>query len=163
MIEVRTAVMDDLDEAMRNYACAREYMVQTGNATQWGKEYPLRAHIQQDIESGHLFVGVGEDGRVHCAFAFILGEDPSYLRIEGGAWLNDEPYGTIHRLASDGAARGVFSACLAFCKQRCANIRADTHENNRTMRHLFEKHGFRECGVITVGDGTPRIAYQLAD
>jgi ribosomal protein S18 acetylase RimI-like enzyme len=163
MIEIRTAAMGDLDEIMRNYACARAYMVQTGNATQWGKEYPLREHIEQDIESGHLFVGVGEEGRVHCVFAFILGEDPSYLVIEGGAWLNDKPYGTIHRLASDGAARGVFSACLAFCRQRCANVRADTHENNRTMRHLFEKNGFLECGVITVGDGTPRIAYQLAD
>lgn len=155
--------MGELDEIMRNYACARQYMMRTGNATQWGNNYPMRAHIEEDIQNGSCFVGVGADGRVHCVFAFILGDDPTYKWIEDGAWLNDEPYGTIHRLASDGAERGAFSACLAFCKERCANIRADTHANNQTMQHLFEKSGFRRCGVITIGDGTPRIAYQLAD
>ena len=28
------------------------------------------------------------------------------------------------------------------------------------MRHLLEKNGFKECGIIYVEDGTPRIAFQ---
>lgn len=28
------------------------------------------------------------------------------------------------------------------------------------MRHLIEKSGFAECGIIRVEDGSPRIAYQ---
>ncbi len=162
MIRIRTAVPEDLDDIMRNYACARAYMIETGNATQWGKNHPARELIEEDIANGIGFVGIGEDGQVCCVFAFILGDDPSYGQIEG-AWLNDEPYGTIHRLASDGTQRGAFSACLSFCKERCANIRADTHTNNLTMQHLFEKHGFIKCGMVIVEDGTPRIAYQLAN
>lgn len=41
------------------------------------------------------------------------------------------------------------------------NLRADTHRNNRTMRHLLEKSGFRYCGIIHVADGSERLAYQL--
>ena len=98
----------------------------------------------------------------HAFFAFILGNDPSYAVIDG-AWLNDRPYGTIHRLASDGTVMGVFSQCMACCKTICPDIRADTHERNATMRHLLEKHGFVYCGVVNLdkkeGD-TLRVAYQ---
>ena len=58
------------------------------------------------------------------------------------------------------ATAGLFSAALAFCAERCKNLRADTHAKNAVMRHLLIKHGFRECGVINVENGTPRIAYQ---
>lgn len=40
------------------------------------------------------------------------------------------------------------------------NLRIDTHEENKVMRHLIEKSGFAECGIIRVEDGSPRIAYQ---
>lgn len=36
----------------------------------------------------------------------FLGEDESYRVIEDGAWHLDQPYGTIHRLASNG--KGVW-------------------------------------------------------
>ncbi len=41
------------------------------------------------------------------SFAFILGEDPTYQQIDG-AWLNDQPYGTIHRIAGNGKIKGTF-------------------------------------------------------
>ncbi len=28
------------------------------------------------------------------------------------------------------------------------------------MQKVFEKNGFKRCGIIYVEDGTPRIAYQ---
>ena len=90
----------------------------------------------------------------------MAGPDPSYARIDG-EWLDDEaPYGVIHRLASDGTARGVFDACLAFCGKRWANLRIDTHRDNRAMRHLVESRGFSFCGTIEVREGEPRLAYQ---
>ena len=93
-------------------------------------------------------------------FAFILGDDPTYARIEG-AWKSDASYGTIHRIASDGEVKGIFAAAIAFCKTRSAHLRIDTHADNKTMRHAIEKAGFKECGIIRVADGTPRIAYEL--
>lgn len=35
-------------------------------------------------------------------FCFIVGEDPTYAVIDNGKWLNDAPYGVIHRMASNG-------------------------------------------------------------
>lgn len=43
-----------------------------------------------------------ENGEIVGTFALFLGEDESYRVIEDGAWHLDQPYGTIHRLASNG-------------------------------------------------------------
>ena len=98
-------------------------------------------------------------GKPAGVFAFLLGPEPNYERIDG-AWRNSLPYGTIHRVASDGRVPGFFGRCMEFCKKQTANLRIDTHEENKVMRHLIEKSGFAECGIIRVEDGSPRIAYQ---
>ena len=116
--------------------------------------------IQDDIENGYSFVCIGEDNIVHAAFKFFVGEDPTYRVIEQGSWKNDNTYGTIHRVASDGTIKGVFSQIVSFCEVICPELRADTHKDNHVMQHLFEKNGFERCGVIYVEDGTPRFAYQ---
>ena len=56
-------------------------------------------------------------------------EDPDYQVIEG-AWLNEEPYGVVHRITSDGTVKGAASACLTWAFGQCGNLKIDTH---RTM------------------------------
>ena len=157
---IRKARMEDLDDLMAVYAAARRYMTRSGNPTQWGDGYPKRTLLEADIQTGQLYV-IKRGGSVCGAFAFPMGDDPTYAVIEEGRWLNEDPYGTIHRLAGDGAEKELFAQCLAFCLGMIPNIRADTHHDNHTMQHLLEKHGFVRCGIIHVGDGSPRIAYQL--
>ena len=89
-----------------------------------------------------------ENGEIVGTFALFLGEDESYRVIEDGAWHLDQPYGTIHRLASNGKARGVSKACFDFCTPQIGYLRADTHADNRPMQRLLEAYGFRRCGVI---------------
>ena len=36
-----------------------------------------------------------------------MGDDPTYQQIYEGTWLNNEPYGVIHRLATNGKQKGV--------------------------------------------------------
>jgi len=91
-----------------------------------------------------------------------MGDDPTYLEIDG-AWLNDRSYATLHRIASRGTQKGLFKLIIEFSWSICPNLRIDTHQNNTPMRHLIEKNGFVYCGIIIVGDGTPRLAYQKAD
>lgn len=157
---IRKATPCDLDEILRVYATAREYMRQSGNPTQWGTNKPQRSLLEDDIRKGELFVGENVDGHICFVFAFILGEDPTYSYIEDGSWLSDKPYGTIHRIASDGTASGVVKAATEFCTKTTSNLRIDTHENNKTMQHVLDKLGFKRCGIIYIDDGTPRIAYQ---
>jgi len=156
---VRLAEPRDLEAILNCYAAARCYMRENGNPTQWGDTYPARSLLEEDLACRRLFVC--EDARgVYGAFVLLIGEEPTYAVIEDGAWLDPSPYGTIHRVCG-GAGRGVFSECVAFCKGQIAHLRIDTHQNNRTMRHLIEKSGFVPCGTIYVEDGSPRIAYEM--
>lgn len=156
---IRPAELKDFDRLADVYATARGYMRENGNAGQWGDSYPPGELIRSDIQKGRLYV-LEEDGMVHAAFAFILGDDPTYARIEGGRWPNNLPYGAIHRVASDGTQNGVFQKCVAFCKGKSDQLRIDTHADNKTMQHVIEKNGFERCGIIYFDDGSPRIAYQ---
>ena len=159
MLEIRRAKQEDLGRIMGIYRTAQDYMISAGNATQWGHSFPPAELIQQDIQSGicHLIV---DDSTIHGVFALCEAEEPTYREIHDGAWLNDDPYVTIHRIASDGIAHGIFHAAVEFAKEQAANIRIDTHENNLTMQKLIEKYGFVRCGTIFVRDRSPRIAFQ---
>ncbi len=160
-MKIRKAEIGDLNSILGVYAIAREYMRKTGNPNQWGTNKPQKEMLEEDIQKGELFVGEGPDGEIHFVFAFILGGDPTYLYIEDGSWISDEPYGTIHRVASDGTVTGVVKTVVEYCRSVIPNLRIDTHENNKTMQHVLEKLGFARCGIIYLADGAPRIAYQL--
>lgn len=156
---IRKATVEDIDILMVIYDKGRAFMRQSGNLHQWTNGYPSRSLVENDIRSGNQFV-VEKEGRIAATFAFIEGDDPTYDHIEG-RWLNGSPYGTIHRLASDGTAPGIATECFRFCLEKKGNVRADTHPDNIRMKDLLEKFGFVRCGVIHLADGTPRIAYQL--
>ena len=83
-------------------------------------------------------------------------------QIEGGHWLDDvQPYVVIHRLASTGKVRGVFTTIMEVALSKCSNIRIDTHRDNHIMQHCLLKNGFFYCGIIhLVRNGGERLAYQ---
>lgn len=156
---IRQAKEEDLAEIFAIYEYARQFMRKTGNPTQWGTSRPSEAVIREDIAKKRNYVVEDGDG-IQGVFAFIQGVDPTYLHIEDGAWLNEEPYGTIHRIAGAGRKKGVFAEALAFCEAQCSNIRIDTHADNKVMQSVLARHGFVKCGRIYVDDGTARVAYQ---
>ncbi len=158
---IRAAQTQDLNAIETVYTAARAFMRASGNMRQWVDGYPQRDLLAADIQKGQLFV-LEENGCVHGAFAFILGEDPTYGYIENGKWPNSKPYGTIHRIGTDGKIKGAVKAALDFALQYTDEVRADTHEDNRPMQHVLAKNGFVRCGVIYLEDGAPRIAYQYS-
>lgn len=109
---VRAAREQDLPRILTIYNVARRYMRAHGNTAQWVNGYPSEELLRQDLAAGQLYV-LEDGGGVYAVFAFILGEDPTYRRIRG-AWRDDSPYGTIHRLGSDGSHRGVFAETAAW-------------------------------------------------
>ncbi len=157
-MQIRHATPQDLRAIMALYDGARRFMQQSGNTTQWANGYPREDIVQEDIESRTCYVCV-EDGHIYAAFVLLLTPEPTYRRIEG-AWLNDRPYGTLHRVASDGQKPRMTDAIIRWAFEKTGNLRGDTHEDNRVMQRAFERNGFERCGVIWVEDGTPRIAYQ---
>lgn len=156
---IRHANIKELKTIMSIYESARLFMRSRGNATQWINGYPSEELISQDIIKGNCYVGTNPDNQILYVFVFIIGDDPTYRKIDG-AWLNDNPYGTIHRLASSGTTTGVFRQCLNYCLTQIKEIRVDTHADNAPMRKAIARAGFKRCGTIYVADGSPRIAYQ---
>ncbi len=159
MLYVKNASAGELGMIMEIYSAARESMVRTGNPTQWGCFYPSEELVANDIRQGICYV-IHDEDQIYGVFALCTGEEPTYREIYDGAWLNDQPYVTIHRIAADGKAHGIFHIAADFAKQQADNIRIDTHENNLIMQRLIKKHGFVRCGTIYVHDGSPRLAYQ---
>ena len=160
---IRPTTRGDLSEVMEMYAIARDFMCRTGNASQWIDGYPPAAYITAEIDAGHSFICENETGELVGTFCFIMGDDPTYENIYGGQWLNDDLYGTVHRMTSSGKEKGVAEACFRWCFAQCRNIRVDTHRDNRVMRQILGKLGFTYCGIIYVSNGTERLAYQRTD
>ena len=155
---IQKADISQLPRILEIYEKARAFMAESGNSDQWGTGYPPEEMIRQDIRDGKSYVNL-EGDHIRAVFYFAVEADPTYGYIEG-AWLNDAPYGVIHRIAVDGSGRGVAAECFAFAAQHCENIRIDTHEKNIPMQRCLTKNGFTRCGTIYLEDGDPRIAYQ---
>ena len=130
---IRKAAEGDLPRIMEIYAVARRFMAAHGNPNQWGPtNWPPEERIRADIAEGSSYVCVRQN-RVVGAFYFHQGEEiePTYQRIENGAWKEAGPYGVIHRLAGDGSAKGM------------------------------RKNGFVPCGTVYVVEDTyPRLAFE---
>ena len=150
-----------LDTLMSIFSRARRYMEETGNPNQWTDGYPDRDTIAADIRNGNCYVCRNDEGKIVATFALIIGRDPTYTQIQGGSWTDDDEYGVIHRMASDGSMKGMGKQCIDWCFKRIRNIRIDTHRDNLTMQHIVLGYGFKYCGIIYTHNHTPRLAYQL--
>ncbi len=157
-MKIELAKKTDLDKLLEIYREAREFMKNSGNKTQWGDNKPSKETLERDIENKNLYKVVDFD-EIVGAFALIYGEDKTYLEIDG-KWLNDEPYATLHRVASSGKARGIMSEIIKFSEEKYENLRIDTHKNNHKMLDKIRENGFTYCGVIKIDDGSPREAFQ---
>ena len=156
-MEIRHAVPQDMNSLLELFAGARRFMAEKGNPNQWWGGYPTRELLESDMAVQQLYV-CEEAGHIYAAFVMAVGEDSTYQVIEG-AWKNDLPYVTLHRIASTGEKRGMVDLIVRWTFEQHANVRGDTHELNLPMRHAFERNGFEYCGTIWVDDGTPRMAY----
>lgn len=158
-MKIRKTTLDDMGIILKIYADARNFMASRGNPTQWGSIYPSQTLLENDIQSGDSYV-CEEHGKIIATFFYRFGVDETYLKIYNGEWLDESPYGVVHRIASDGTIRGTASFCLQWALEQCGNLRIDTHRNNTVMQHTLDKNGFTYCGVIYLEDGSERIAYQ---
>lgn len=158
-MEIRKSTPDDLDTLLQLYADARDFMAKNGNPSQWGSTYPSAALVQSDIDKGYSYVCI-QNGQIAGTFYFKTGEDPSYREIFDGSWLNELPYGVIHRITSAAGTKGVASFIFQWCFQQCGNLKIDTHDDNLPMQKALRKNGFINCGTIYLEDGSKRIAFQ---
>lgn len=156
---IRKARLDDIPRMQEIFTIARKFMAETGNPSQWADTYPSVEQLADDINSGDSYVCL-KNGDIIATFVLRGGNDPTYDIIYDGAWKNNNPYATIHRIASSREVRGIFNAALTFALQQYDTIRIDTHKDNKVMLHTITKAGFEYCGIIHCWSGDERLAYQ---
>ena len=155
---IRPATASDLPALRPVFEAAKAIMRADGNPTQWSAPgFPPGSLLLRDIARGGGYVIDGRSPRAY--FALLPSPEPTYDRIDG-AWLTDEPYGVIHRIASYPEDHGIFAAIIDFAAARYPHLRIDTHRDNRIMQHLIDTAGFTYCGIIWLEDGTERLAYE---
>ncbi len=156
---IRDAVISEISEILQVFSVAKSYMKANGNPTQWTENYPSMETLQTDIQNKWMKTIISGD-EIVGVFVVQTTPESSYETIYEGSWRCDLPYAAIHRIASNGKAKGVFKEALNYTKAHYDYIRIDTHKNNKTMIHLMENSGFEYSGIIYVDDGTPRVAYE---
>ena len=166
-MKIRKTTEQDFERIMEIYAYARAFMAEHGNPNQWGPtNWPPEALIHNDIKEGNSYVCTDEEGTVQGVFYYICGEDiePTYRKITDGAWLEESPYGVVHRIASGGSAKGVGRFCLDWAFDQCGHLRIDTHGDNTVMQNMLKSMGFVHCGTIYVEeDDYPRLAFEKTE
>ena len=159
---IRHTRPEDLTEILEIYKRARQFMAQTGNPNQWGDNWPPEDLIREDIRVQKNYV-CEENGQIQAVFYFDQGDhiDPTYEVIDGGDWIEEGPYGVVHRIATAGKVKGAGRYCIQWAFEQCHHLRMDTHADNKIMQKLLLSMGFVYCGIIYVReDHYPRYAYE---
>lgn len=167
-MKIRLSTMRDLDALMGIFDEARGTIASLG-IDQWQDGYPSHDVISEDIELGRSYA-VELDGEVCGTFVIVDDGEPTYDKIYDGDWKTGNDggdYVAIHRVAVSVKKRGsgISTAIINFASDYAAqmarsSLRIDTHEGNVVMRRMLEKHGFEYCGVIYLGNGEARVAYE---
>lgn len=160
-MEIRKAKAKDLKAIYAILDNAKKIMDKDGNKNQWKDLNKVKEIVLKDVNNENFYL-VEDNNKIYGVFSFIIGDDPTYSYIKG-KWLNNDEYGTIHKIASSGEGKNIFSHIFKYCKSKIKNIKIDTHKDNARMKHLIEKTGFHFCGEIYLSDGDARLAYQYSE
>ena len=154
---IRRSEAKDINTILNIYQIARERMKKNGNMNQWKDDRPTFDDLVIDINHSRNYVVIEED-TIIGTFTFFQGIDETYNYIEG-SWPNNEEYGVIHKIAALTEGKHILDIALNYGARMVKNIRIDTHEDNKIMRHLLEKYGFSYCGIIYLKSGDKRMAF----
>jgi len=133
-------------------------------STQWQNGYPNEGTVANDIQQGYGYV-IEENNMIIAYAAIVFGDEPTY-EVINGAWLSNQPYVVVHRVATAPNLKGKGIATHLFiCIEKLAaeknifSIKVDTNFDNIPMLKIMDNLNYTYCGEIFVS-GSPRRAYE---
>lgn len=157
---IRRANLQDLSHIMPLFDRAREFMRANGNPKQW-TTYPTEEILREDIAREECFV-MESAGGIEGVFVMSFRPDEDYELPEAGFVPGE--YASLHRLASAGRQKGIFSAMLTFAQERAERLLADTHADNLIIQKLLEKNGFQRRGeLVRHGERFPTYEWRRSE
>ncbi len=156
-IKLRKAETEDRDAIWKIIQQAIERRKNDGS-TQWQQGYPNLGTVEGDIDKGYGFV-MTVDGEIAVYTALILNDEPAYNMIDG-AWLSNEEFVVVHRVAVDakfagqGMVKKLFDLIEDFTKSHeIRSIKVDTNFDNTAMLRILESKGYSYCGEVFLAGG----------
>ncbi len=131
---------------------------------QWQNGYPNKETVLNDIKNGFGYVLL--ENNVIVAYAAIIFDiEPNYNEIKG-AWLSNDNYTVVHRVATSTAFKGKGFATQLFLlieelsiNKNIFSIKVDTNFDNKQMLRILEKLNYTYCGEIFFS-GASRKAFE---
>ena len=164
-MEFRQAKISDLDQIVEIIELSKKYLKET-KVDQWQDGYPAKEDLRRDIESGNSYVLTNKDEIVATTVISLDGES-TYNSIFNGEWITNEEYIVMHRVAVHDKykGKGIFKELIKEAESLALNkgissIKIDTHRDNISMQRAVVKNHFKRCGIIYLGDGSERIAFE---
>lgn len=152
----RKAVLNEAHEIWEILQSAIARRKEDGS-TQWQNGYPNLETVEEDISFGKGFVLINENNLVaYCAIS--KNDEPAYEQIDG-AWLTNEVYLVIHRVAVSqkflnmGFAKEIIRQSENFALENgIFSVRIDTNFDNFAMLRICEQLEYQYCGIVQMHD-----------
>lgn len=162
---LRKSKFEDIGRIMEIIRQAQTYLKSQG-VDQWQNGYPDETAIESDIKNNISYV-LEEEGEILATSAISFEGEPTYNKIYEGKWIGADEFAVIHRIAvannckGHGLAGRLIKETANLCSKRnVKSIRIDTHTENLAMKNCIKKNGFEYCGIITISDGSQRVAFE---
>lgn len=160
MYQIRQAKNEDSLTILSLIETAKKKMALEG-IDQWQNGSPNLDMILEDIFRGESCVLEYEGDIVASAMISFNGE-MTYNEIVG-KWTQEGSYAVIHRfvVSQDFSDKGIGKVFMKSIEEKIKMkmIRIDTHKDNLRMRKMLESLNYNFCGIITLKDGSKRLAY----
>lgn len=160
---VRIATKNDIPFIMEGIAQAK-MQLRSHQSGQWQFGEPSEKTIQHDVELQQYWVLIFENVLIGgCALLF---HETAYDQLHKGQWLNNDPYGVIHRFyIHPKYQQKAFGIKLLHAIETKVlslaihNVRIDTHERNIPMRKMLEKMHYQHVGEAWLFQAGMRFVY----
>ena len=164
-MEFRQANISDLNQIVEIIELSKKYLKET-KVDQWQDGYPSKEDLRRDIESGNSYVLTNKDEIVATTVISLDGES-TYNSIFNGEWITNDEYIVMHRVAVHDKykGKGIFKELIKEAESLALNkgifrIKIDNQRANISMQGAVVKNDFKRCGIIYLGDGSERIAFE---
>lgn len=146
----------DINIVMEIINDAKIYL-KSQNSLQWNQPdgYPTENDLLKDIRNNCCYLYV-ENNEIIGTMSILYTPDENYYEIDG-AWLSNDTYASIHRIAIKNShhKKGIGVKMLLKAeeivkKDNIYSIKIDTHKINQPMIKTIIKSGYIYCGVITL-------------
>ena len=162
---VRQATQADLDRIEQIYESVHDGEEQGLTTVGWIRNvYPTRKTAEDALDRQDLFV-MEDDGKLVAVAVINQIQVDVYEQVPWKHLASDSEVMVLHALAVNlaEAGNGYGKAFVAFYEEYarehgCMELRIDTNVRNTRARHLYQKLGYKEEGVVgCVFNGIPDV------